>query len=636
MNGTEQLFTLLTFVAYVIIIHHIPATPVNRIINAAFSLVVIAWCFLDATQIITIDEGVMLAEARSGLQMWQFGEFRTTHLLFALVQRAAALIGATPDTTTLKGLHTSFCIMVHGTLVVMLSRLFMDNFKPVGHVPALTSLLLLPTGLIAIKVFNYDFFVMELIVLTLVLALAAFSTRQFHYLWIAIPVSALAAQEKMIATPVMFAVALAAAYASKPLMGGLPQWASGSVKVFLALLICVGTMMLCGALVALMRPQDASVILTSSLARPLTQFAGTLGYFAFRVSTDQYYSAPLIFFLGLSVLLLILPMVRPFRTMATYMFRMLLSLPWPPIAAMSTLLFCVIAATSYETSTMLWAPYHPIAAGAYHPTVAFNGVIPHFEATSVFEHLLRSCGGAMAMFWAATPTAIWIVLLIGLGITIFSDPGAPRDSTPEIIVCGAMAMPVLWGIFQLPSGIGGKYFNIGILLLSIGAVWIMLRGMSVFNSGRARVVSIGAIGLYLAEIALFLPLGFDFRPAYLSAIKDAPRLGEPTFGWPGWGEEVALAAKGLLARLPPTQKITLIYFYPGAYFGNDRVAIVQNTHAAPRYTESEYFVVSKLSVVEGLSKFPSEVPAEFALGGLGQPYAWVYRGDRLRQAGFAF
>jgi len=636
MNGIEQLFTLLTFVAYVTIIYRIRATAAHRIINAAFSLAVIAWCFLDATQIITIDEGVVLAETGSNtLQTWQLGEMRTTDLLFAVVQKAAILMHVPMDRMAFKALHASLCIVLHGILVVVLSRVFADGFKPVGFIPALTSLLLLPTSLIAIKVFNYDFFVMELIALTLFLLLVAFKTQQFHYLWIAIPVSALAAQEKMIATPLMYAIALAAAYAPRPSMRALPQWIAGSARVLLALLICVGTVIASGAVMALLRPQDAPMILTSSLARPLTQFAGTLGYFAFHISADQYNSAPLIFLLGLSVFLVVLPMIRPFRTMAAHLFRAMKSLPWSPITAALSLLFCALAAISYEASTMFWAPYHPIVAGAYQPAVAFNGAISHFAANSLLGHLLLSCGGAMAMFWAATPTAIWIALAVGLGITMFGGRRARMDPTPEIIVCGAMAMPVLWGIFQLPTGIGGKYFNMGILLLSVGTLWIMVRGMSIFDSARLRLVPIGLLGLYLAEIVLFLPLDFDFRPAYLPAIKDAPRLGEPTFGWPGWGEEVALAAKGVLARLPPDQKFTLVHFYPGAYFGSDRVAIVRGAHAA-QYIESEYFVVSKLSVVEGLSKFPAGVDAEFTIGGLGQPYAWVYRGDRLRQAGFVF
>jgi len=147
-------------------------------------------------------------------------------------------------------------------------------------------------------------------------------------------------------------------------------------------------------------------------------------------------------------------------------------------------------------------------------------------------------------------------------------------------------------------------------------------------------LSAALIAIYLGELALFLPLDFDFRPVFAD-IPLAPTSGEPTFGWPGWGEEVALAAKQLEQRIAVGEKVTLRYFYPGGVLGSGRIATVLGAGAA-EYDEHEYFVISRLAVVEKLCVFPTGIPAEFTIGRSDRPYAWVFRGDRLKSAGFRF
>jgi len=634
MNNIEFGFTFVTWLVFVLALWRIPVTTKQRIGIAACALIAIGWSFLDATQIVTIDEGVCLGETSGTiLPTWILGELRTTDLVFGVAQKLAAPAHVVLSAAALKALHTCFCLVLYAALVVLVTRLCAAELEPAPVALALIGLLLLPTTLIAAKVLNYDFFVMTLSAITVFLILLAFKTRNFRYLWLAVPLSALAAQEKMIATPLMFATVLLTAFA----VGSFGRWPTplaAAARVAIALLVCIAVVLLSALALALLRPADEAAILGNTLLRPLTQFAGTIAYFAFHLAPDQYSAPPLAFLAGLIAVLVLLAAASPYIWRAAQpTVRRLLQLPWNPIAALAALLFFAIAVYADAHLTMYWAPFHAVPSGGYQPGGGFNGATTHFASASVVLHLVASCAAAIAMFWAATPTAIWIALLVGLGLSLYRRSHG-FDPTPQIMVCAALALPLAWGVFQLPTGIGGKYFNIGILMLSIAAVWIFLRGMSAFGTHVRAGAAATVLGLFVLEVALFLPLCFDFRPFYAPP-SEPPRIGEPTYRWPGWGEEVGLAAKGVRARIPSAEHVGLRYFYPGAFFDDPQVTATMGAQGA-QYTSSEYFVVSRLAVVEGLGRLPLDVAPEFTIGGFGQPYAWVFRGDRLREAGFAF
>jgi hypothetical protein len=107
----------------------------------------------------------------------------------------------------------------------------------------------------------------------------------------------------------------------------------------------------------------------------------------------------------------------------------------------------------------------------------------------------------------------------------------------------------------------------------------------------------------------------------------------------GGGEELMLAGETLKqsGAAPQPEGIRLYHNHYGAWLGNrDAIAIFNMAdHAVPlTYTSRDYYIVDRLSVVQGWLAFPEGIEPAFAARGFGQ--AWVYRGDVLAKQGFSF
>jgi hypothetical protein len=85
--------------------------------------------------------------------------------------------------------------------------------------------------------------------------------------------------------------------------------------------------------------------------------------------------------------------------------------------------------------------------------------------------------------------------------------------------------------------------------------------------------------------------------------------------------------------------IRLYHNHYGAWLGNNcGIAILDMAdHTVPlTYTGRDYYIVDRLSVVQGWLAFPSEIAPEFTIHTRGFAQAWVYRGDELAKQGFSF
>src|SRR5436305_12658948 len=163
---------------------------------------------------------------------------------------------------------------------------------------------------------------------------------------------------------------------------------------------------------------------------------------------------------------------------------------------------------------MYWAPSLPVPANAYHPICSFNGVTPHFGTQTHAMHLLLSCAAAMAMFWGGVPTAVWLALAIGLVVLRRSKVVDAFSYVPFVLALFAIGMPVMWGILQIPTGIGAKYFNVGILLLALVAVWLLSRAVDLMAPAPRRALCLVMFAAYVGVLALLQPVDFDFCPAW--------------------------------------------------------------------------------------------------------------------------
>jgi hypothetical protein len=136
--------------------------------------------------------------------------------------------------------------------------------------------------------------------------------------------------------------------------------------------------------------------------------------------------------------------------------------------------------------------------------------------------------------------------------------------------------------------------------------------------------------------------------------------------WLGWGEESMLAGEEIERRcldpehtsvsVPPgCDKFNLYDGYPG--FWLDAPPRVRQTvmldsiwqliqRASPayhfsdrqefQYTDHDYYVLNRSSIVQANWEFPTKVPPEFAIEFRGYAEAWVFRGDRLLAANVRF
>jgi hypothetical protein len=165
------------------------------------------------------------------------------------------------------------------------------------------------------------------------------------------------------------------------------------------------------------------------------------------------------------------------------------------------------------------------------------------------------------------------------------------------------------------------------------------------------------MALIVVEVAPFRPLYAAFRPITVNYPEaDAPVPGHLNFSWTGWGEETILAGKqmdeecrkkGQLAGVD-CAKIGIWSVYDARWFPTTGAGLHQSgrgpfTGDNWPFTRDDwpaepdtYYVMNRQLFAGGLlATFPSIAP-DFVVRYRGFAMAWVFRGDRLKTAGYRF
>lgn len=275
------------------------------------------------------------------------------------------------------------------------------------------------------------------------------------------------------------------------------------------------------------------------------------------------------------------------------------------------------------------APPVAVPEGNFTPTSEFNTFVTHFGAESLPEHLFFSVTYACAMFLTAVPTVLWGVFLLTFW-----------KKTPfgfELLLLVGLLIPLGFGVMMVPAV--SRYMNFALFLMALG---LFFKLGSVLPQTSLKWIPVSAvIGLMLLELLPFAPLYGGFHPVWMK--YDKTRQTTATAGhldpmWWGMGEEMMLAGRKIVEDCD-CKDVTLY-----SSFGSDWLNAPIKTKAflfselQPTelpYTAQDYYVINRVSVSFGDVEMPPIDPL-FTIDVGGYVYAWVFRGDDLASANFRF
>jgi hypothetical protein len=603
------------------------------------------------SQFTTADEQRILSEtlqwARgSAVREWNLGAFRTSTALLAPVAR---VVRTWPDAwrledrlAFLKNFHWFCGFLVFLGLVVLTHQAFELRHRPVSWLMCVYGMLLLPVHLMALKIVNYDEFALQLSVLSLLLIIVACRDDRLRYAQLAVGVAYLGAQEKLSASP--FLLLAMAAFAYLVLRRG---W-SGRRLVYAVL----GPLVICGAagglttLVALAtRSFDSSGFRAPwlDLLDPLISWVWIVHRFVLEQRDLTAYrwldlGVVVATFLGGACVALVLRSTG--RALAARWTGRRRS------AVLLGLLLFTFLVGLWGTFGVVgyWHPYHPLLPGQFDPGGEMNRATLHFAADSRATHLLRASAFHYAVFFNALPTA-----LLGLAVWVLlwrmRRVGATGLWPADLLLLLAPLVPGAYALLSMPFG--HRYMNFALLLLAVAVIASYLKAIEAGQRWWHKAVA-GLVGVAITlEVLPFAPAYFPFRPIWSPhAYPDAlvPEVGRLNPTWLGWGEETMLGGE-LLAqwvrtgRIPATPRPVLYVAYYAPWLNPSSAVEVKSLteHAREiRYADNEYFLVNRSTYVQNARAFPAGVPPEDVISFRGYVQAWIFRGDKLKAAGFRF
>lgn len=641
MNKIEIACLSASFLITVLHLRRMRFPHAQSMLSAAIVLPAAALAMRSATEFLTTDELYVILEpialGQSDLQQWRYGLMHTTTaLLAAPLGFLSQTVGITGPALKgiAKGLHVMsgylLFLAIHGAA----ARLFAPTRnRALFFVIFFCTLLLLPMNLVALRVFNYDLLALGFGILSYFVLADAWLRRDLKGCRTSILFAALAAQEKISASPfLLLAIIAYTVLASRS--GSLPSIAIRSLKAnLIACAVFLGT----GLVAVLSGAQEHLVFSVRLLFYPLVGWAlPIVSSFSLGSAVEHY---PL-WALGLQ---LGVP-----GAVAWGMERLkgrIRRIEWHSTVSYAAIFAAaaIAALGIYGTFVMkaYWAPMAPIAPGNFVPANSFNGLIMHFEAASAVTHKVSTLIWSLSVFLNAVPTLIWA----GVAILFF----LPRSGKPSrtiavflrITLLGALALPFAFGLSSAP--VGNKYLQIPICLLACVAAVAFFHWLSGMDPRKRVVAGAAMIGCLIFEIIPFAPLYAAFRPIWINYDQDynsTPIVGRLNPSWIGWGEEAMIAGKLIQDACEKgairCDDVRIYCSYPGDWIFPGRR--IDMRCAAPwaeqslRFTDQDYYVLNRSKIVQG-GFFPRDFKPFLTIEFRGFVQGWIFRGDQVRDSG---
>lgn len=608
------------------------------------------------SQFLTIDEIYATNETLfihwGNLPMWFRVRQRTSDVLFGppfvLLGRAIPTLSDMQLKMLLKCAHwlaaSTILLAIHNVL----SRHFLGKGeRRIFFVLFIYTALLLPTDNLALKIYTLDALSLTLGVLALLCVVIALHGDNPRYALGGLIVAYLAAQEKLIAAPILI-VALAT-YAAVRTRHKPPCHLVGAVvwntMVGLSLALLVG--MVGALLIAWVRRGDLLIWLLAGAPDPFVSWVWPFIYLL-GSGTDGSVLLPRgwvlallgITFVGVCTLAMLILWAK--RAAAGHTERIARVLA-PLNAALIALLALAGVLGVYGVRAYL-APAVPIQPGHYAPTTLFNAAILHYGAVSQWGHVIRHVAFTCAYFVVSVPTVLW---LVGAAEGLGAWRRQHTNVGTQALLALTWLLPLGFGLLSLP--ILPRYLNLALLLFALILILQFSVALAKWRIWQQVAVSTLVGLLLVAEVLPFAPLYGSFFPLWVR--YDEARRSTVTPGhldplWTGWGEEVMLAAQQLEQRClavdnalgQPCEAIRLYGVFPGQWLNPSphiEVRLVEFTPAEElSYTAADYYVIPRVATT--FQPFPAGIEPVLVIAPRGYAYAWVFRGDDLRRIGVTY
>ncbi len=609
------------------------------------------------SQFLTIDEIYATNETLfidwGNLPMWFRVRQRTSDVLFGplfvLLGRVTPVLSDMQLKMLLKCAHWLAAFTVLLAIHEVLNRHFLgEGERRIFFVLFVYTVLLLPTDNLALKIYTLDALSLTLGTLALLCVVVALRGESPRYALVGLITAYLAAQEKLIATPILI-VALATYAAvhthhkqARHLVGAV-VW---NTAVGLSIALLAG--MIGALLIAGVRRGDLLIWLLAGAPDPFVSWVWPFVYLL-GSGTDGSVLLPRgwmlallgVTFIGVCVLAMLILWAK--RAVAGHVDRITRVL-MPLNAALIALLALVGVLGVYGVQAYL-APTVPIQPGHYAPATMFNAAILHYGAASRWGHMARHIAFTCAYFVVSVPTVFWL-MGIAVGLAAWRRCQL-ADIGMQALLIPVWLLPLGFGVLSLP--ILPRYLNLAFLLFAL----ILALRFSVMLAEQAirqqAAVFVLVALLLVAEILPFAPLYGSFFPIwvhYEEARRSTVMPGHLDPLWTGWGEEVMLAAQQLeqacrAADNPlgqPCEAIRLYGVFPGQWLNPSPSIEVRLVEFTPpenlSYTSADYYVIPR--VATAFQPFPAGIEPVWVIAPRGYAYAWVFRGDDLRRAGVVY
>ena len=625
------------------------------------------------SQFLTTDETYIIAETlylkSSDLQQWMLGGFRTSETLFGLL--AAIISRFLPQTTVvqaktvLKCFHWIFGFGVILWIHQLLRRYFIARSnRGLFFLSYFYTALLLPTNNLALKVFNYDLLSMLLGIVAILYLITAIRLKNTKHALLAVVVSYLATQEKLIASPIL--ILSVAVYGYIACSNYERARHLNSIK---SIVVGTATAMFTGFLfvviVAGLRDWHIPKRLLWSVIYPFVSWTWPVIQFVFGLTDFRnLYDSLLVLALAIITMILVsrtlLQVDRLTKKHPNVSQEAALQ-----ISRLNRLLFIGVfilglVGTFYVEA--YWAPHFPIASGHYQPSAELNRNILHFNEPSYWQHLLSFFAYSSAVFVNAIPSIYWL-LFAALWISArHHTQDVKSDLSIELPLTVSLLLPLLFALFQIQ--VVNRYLNISIFLLTL----IISLKTTEFISTISKVKQAAVFGMFavllLLEIMPFRPLYGAFRPIWANYTdSNTVVVGKLNPSWLGWGEELMLAGEMLEKQYHNSDKSSggdqaepqnLYTVYPGEWLNTktniktiqlpipleigkpSAQTLIPSSANLSMYANSDYYVINRSSVVQGYCELPAGVEPAFVISFRGFIQAWVFRGDQIKAAGYRF
>lgn len=622
------------------------------------------------TQYMMIDETYILLEplklASSSLGQWKMGALRTTDISLGVIMHFIQLLFPLSEVNgmmILKALHWLFGLVLLIAVFDSIWKFFYParKFSCSFFIFFLHCSLLFPVCAIALKIFNYDLLSMLLGILAITFLMRGWRYKSKRLLLTSVAVATLSAQEKLIASPVLW-ISLAT------YIGNHTDIQKISARNFKRILISsieaigVTFSVIIGSHVIVLAIQGRS-LLTKSFLHPANILAplhlgilpllrlilGDEGISTLRDTVLHLSAIQTAALIGAGIILMLSAAIA-----VGWLIPLLLNscsgrratALVKAVPAMNGIIFIIITTLGIIatfTIRQYWIPVIMPSEGMYVPSLSFNSIVPHYKAPNLITHL----GASIAFSYSVFVNAIPVVSLILMGVFFLrkafmkNEVIMTESISPSIVTGASILIPALYGFTLTP--VLNRYFNLFLYTVMAFTLFDFFSLTDNIRNKSRVVIYVAAASVLLLETASFrnnMPL---FRPFWSSYPKNYMKMPVPGVNNPwslGGGEELFLAGRKILKNHGSEKDSIRIYFnhYRG-WIGpprNVELIDMSKTRKAYRYTSDDYYVVNRLALTQGWSVFPYGHKPEFTVSLRGFVCAWVFRGDKLRKSGFSF